>query len=389
MPPHETDRPVEPGRKTETTHSLLRENVDNSRTTSSDTPEREPGKAPDSLVALAEKTDIGKRSQTMGFLEHIEQDSATVKQAVESRGIRDESHPLMRLSSAYSKITAEIATALNDSQHGRGIDPASLRTQIGKISGYRMLLPSADAQRTLSTDRLEVATHTAIRDLHGSIAELHFANRVVHMENPTSLVVMGAHSQLGDGSCVFRDRKTGDQVATRLSPLGEVDIAYLGKDSKTHVVEVKSSPSALMRTLEEKPEQLTNLGDWQSASGGEREASIAIHSSTNWTQLALKPLDTRARSAFDILIEHTIPLRIGDVPLSVPRLKELNQLLKENPGTLTNDFFSKLSRHPGDVEKGLDARLKEVTLQRAKEDLEAKMRAVFRGEGRGGGRRRT
>jgi hypothetical protein len=237
---------------------------------------------------------------------------------------------------------SEFSKAIDHYKNGR-IDETSLREMISSIGGsYTMYLRGTH--------------HSDTRQLVGKVAELKHINRLIESDRAVSAIIAGADSNI---QYTLEHLETGTVKSINTAPIADTDILYLGRDGKIHIDEIKTTAEALRHTLNTKPEQLQNLATWQGQAPKKREASVVLDRPDSWTTLFEKVnvKQSTSPSASDLLVEHRIPIHVGNTTFTPNDLRILNNQVRYALGNASGArrevLLKKLSRlSPQDVQQG-------------------------------------
>ncbi len=211
------------------------------------------------------------------------------------------------------EVQLELSKTIDHYREGK-IDVRGLQELIGRIDKpYRMYIKYDNYPEQ------ELVGCTL-----GSVAELKHINRLVESDQAASVIIPGAQPGM---QYTLEHFETKAEVHVDMGPLGETDALYLGRDGKVHADEVKAGMPTLRSGLRSYPYQLEKLAVWQGRAPEEREIRVVLSRPDRWTDL-FKRIDIKqpnSPSTYNILVEHRIPIHIGDttfMPEDLEMLKE-------------------------------------------------------------------
>lgn len=173
------------------------------------------------------------------------------------------------------------------------------------------------------------------------LAELRHANQLYQSG------VVAKESPIITSAKLGRQYNLGPYL-TQIDPVPEGDVLYLGTDGLIHLHEVKNTAKALREKLKKHPQQLTRMLQWRQKAKDKREIRMVVGTEMGWTQVFAARSEEIAVLA--ILINEEVPLTIGEINLSVPRMDDLwnraeskvHQMFAQGTWSNWNSFYQQM-----------------------------------------------
>ncbi|MEU4333473.1 hypothetical protein AB0F59_02475 [Micromonospora lupini] len=156
----------------------------------------------------------------------------------------------------------------------------------------------------------------------GAAAELRAANDVLNSPDlmPGSKVGLNVKNEpvdLGTGTVV----RTGE--------VPEADLVYQTRDGKVHLDEVKATAQTVANKIDEKPEQLRRMLDWQAADPANRAVGYRIGTDEGLKGLFSMTNPKPKQYAIDRIADAEVPIQIGGRTLTPGQLRDLREAAEQ------------------------------------------------------------
>ncbi|MFI5926423.1 hypothetical protein ACIA3K_10575 [Micromonospora sp. NPDC051543] len=185
----------------------------------------------------------------------------------------------------------------------------------GRLAG------SADRQAQVLRDMMEQLGGDRSAAV-GAAAELRAANDVLNSPDlmPGSKIGISVKNEpldLGTGTVV----RTGD--------VPESDLVYQTRDGKVHLDEVKATAQTVANKINEKPDQLRRMLDWQAADPAGRAVGYRIGTDEGLKGLFSMTNPEPKLYALDRIADADVPLQIGGRTLTPDQLRQLREAAEQ------------------------------------------------------------